>query len=727
MIETLFQVAIANAIVAGLLAVIVAIVARLYRNPPVVHALWLLVLIKLVTPPLFEVPLPNIFHTSQTPPLELIAHAPQPITNSAATRFLPISTTGHLARARVTGDAVPIPARPVLLDWIQLVMLVWCAGAFVYFVVSLQRIRRFRRLLRMTAPASPEFSEVARLLSRQLGLKRRPLLRITEGSTSPLAWCAAPSAAPVILFPERLLSELSSDQQAALLAHELAHVRRGDHWVRWFELLVTALYWWHPGVWWARRELHRAGDQCCDAWVLWAFPRRARHYAEALLKTIDFLAEARPNVPPLASTIGQAHFLERRIQMILRHVSTKELSWPSRLLILGIAAVVLPFSSRLVAQDASKEEAVDKPATATLDKETRKPDGDAENPKVDIPKAGIVEVEITIADRITKVRSIKGASSQLRKQARRIAQAETFSVVININGTTRKFTDASQAAAACNTLTRILDALKKSRIQLGDLGEIKPTPPPAFSQQTGARRARDGNDGLGAGGGLGGQSGSGSIQFLPGRGIGANGAGGQGGAGRRGGAGGQGGRPSKEQVIAMYRHAISQVMFDPNEAKRQRPKPASSESGSEGIARSGQATLFSRSAHRDYEKATFSFEFALRDDPNSTIGNDWDLQFGSVPNHFHVTMVSDDRSRIADLGEATLEQLDLAQLEKLPATARPQREFVPAIVGHVYVVHTVDRNTDLYAVFRVDEITQNRSCNISWKRIDAPGAADGQQ
>ena len=72
--------------------------------------------------------------------------------------------------------------------------------------------------------------------------------------------------------PARPLGPLDQRQRSMLLVHELAHVRRGDHAVRLFELAVTVLFWWLPTVWWARRALHDAEEQCCDAWVTWAFP-----------------------------------------------------------------------------------------------------------------------------------------------------------------------------------------------------------------------------------------------------------------------------------------------------------------------------------------------------------------------------------------------------------------------------------------------------------------------
>src|SRR5205085_2360482 len=80
---------------------------------------------------------------------------------------------------------------------------------------------------------------------------------------------------PRVLLPAALWARLSEAQRDALLLHELAHLRRGDHWVRRLELAVLGLYWWLPTVWWARREIQRAEEECCDAWVVWASPRSA--------------------------------------------------------------------------------------------------------------------------------------------------------------------------------------------------------------------------------------------------------------------------------------------------------------------------------------------------------------------------------------------------------------------------------------------------------------------
>jgi hypothetical protein len=126
-------------------------------------------------------------------------------------------------------------------------------------------------------------------------------------------------------------------------------------------VVVTGLYWWHPVVWWARRGLRDAEEQCCDAWVLWALPAAARAYALALVETVDFLSEARAALPQGASGIGHVHDLRRRITMIMRGATPRRLSWAGGLAVLTLAAVLLPLLPTW-AQTPAGDRVTDRPA-----------------------------------------------------------------------------------------------------------------------------------------------------------------------------------------------------------------------------------------------------------------------------------------------------------------------------------------------------------------------------
>lgn len=121
----------------------------------------------------------------------------------------------------------------------------------------------------------------------------------------------------------------------------------------------------------------------------------------------------------------------------------------------------------------------------------------------------------------------------------------------------------------------------------------------------------------------------------------------------------------------------------------------------------------------NYSKAAFSFKYGMNGDESLKLThNNWDLLFGDSDT-FDVTMVTDDCSRIQDLGE--FGWFDSLRVPVLVPHPQPAREpSVPAIVGHMYVVHTKDRDNDHYALFRVEYLEPNVCVTISWKLILAP-------
>ena len=151
---------------------------------------------------------------------------------------------------------------------------------------------------------------------------------------------------PRLLVPSELWSATSLDERTSLLLHELAHLKRRDHWVRWLELIVGGLYWWHPAVWWGRRLLREAEEQCCDAWVVWAMPKGAKTYATALLTALEFVSGARTAPAASSATSGNGHVscLKRRLKMIVRAQTPKGLSWAGRLAVLAVAVFLLPLA-----------------------------------------------------------------------------------------------------------------------------------------------------------------------------------------------------------------------------------------------------------------------------------------------------------------------------------------------------------------------------------------------
>jgi hypothetical protein len=124
----------------------------------------------------------------------------------------------------------------------------------------------------------------------------------------------------------------------------------------------------------------------------------------------------------------------------------------------------------------------------------------------------------------------------------------------------------------------------------------------------------------------------------------------------------------------------------------------------------------------NYSQASFSFKYGMNGDAAlKTTRNNWDLLFGNspLPDAFDVTTVTDDCSRIKDLG--ALNWSDTFNVPSLPAHLKPTRDpSVKAIVGHIYVVHSKDTGDDHYALFRVESLEPGKSVTISWKLITSP-------
>ena len=248
----------ANTVLAALLAA----VAAACRRPALAHAAYLLALVRLVLPVGIGVP---------WGPTAVAAVAAAPATHASAATLLVGWVAGSIAVAGLTGV----------------------------------RALRFARLLRdVPRPPATLVEELGRVARRMR--VRPPRLAVVAGRCPPVlfAW-----GRPTVVLSAPLAAELAPDGRAAVFAHELAHLRRRDHWVRWGEAIVTVLLWWHPLLWAIRAGLHAAEEQCCDA----VAARGRRAYAAALVDVAAFCSAG----PPLATGMGAAGSLRRRVARLV--------------------------------------------------------------------------------------------------------------------------------------------------------------------------------------------------------------------------------------------------------------------------------------------------------------------------------------------------------------------------------------------------------------------------
>ena len=366
-----------NALLVVPLAVAAVAAGRCFRRPALAHVLWVLVLVKLLTPPLVNVPVgwsidlgpwlteivPGAPQADQSIPHEPPALA---LDSALAACDSPAAASAPLADSQPfecpaddPAVAAPQSARATswlpawmhlprsAADWLAIVGCIWLCGSSVGAALMLQRAVRFRRFLRLAARDDHRLLGRVRQLAYGVGLIRPPAVVVVEGVVSPMLWGLGSRVQ--LVFPARLAERLSPGEIDALLLHELAHYARGDHWVRLVELLAHVAYWWHPVVWWARREIESAEEQCCDAWVVEHQRGSRRSYAEALLATIDFLCEPATPLPPAACGLGDVPLLRCRLTQIMRGELGGQLPRTVWVAVLGAGLVLSPLEPAVFA------------------------------------------------------------------------------------------------------------------------------------------------------------------------------------------------------------------------------------------------------------------------------------------------------------------------------------------------------------------------------------------
>ncbi|MCP4593449.1 MAG: hypothetical protein GY842_22155 [bacterium] len=212
----------------------------------------------------------------------------------------------------------------------------WAGGAGLIILLRLVSTARLRRRVRSGQRATRNVQQLVATCARNLNLRRVPETVMVRGRMSPMLWYGRRKT---LVLPTALWAALDDVGREAVVMHELAHLRRRDHWVGWLDLLIGCVYWWHPVVWWVRSRVHSEAEACCDAWVIWLLPQGRRAYATALLTARRFVSEPAGVAPAMGMvlTTQTAKRFAGRITMIMTNSDTPRRSVSGIVLVLAVA------------------------------------------------------------------------------------------------------------------------------------------------------------------------------------------------------------------------------------------------------------------------------------------------------------------------------------------------------------------------------------------------------
>ncbi|HKR26898.1 MAG TPA: M56 and DUF3738 domain-containing protein, partial [Acidobacteriaceae bacterium] len=217
---------------------------------------------------------------------------------------------------------------------------VWICGALIVIGLFCRRWLQASRVKRAATPLdSGREVQILRALEQAHGVRRPIELRVTDAAIEPSVFGVF---RPVLLWPAGISAHLDDTHVEAILAHELAHIERRDNLAAAVHLLVQAIFWFHPLVWWLGARLVEEREHACDEAVLTA-GGAPEIYAEGLLRTCRFCVESA--LPCAAGVTGGE--LRARVRGIMRHTAVRRLNagikWLLSAAAVGIVAVPFCF------------------------------------------------------------------------------------------------------------------------------------------------------------------------------------------------------------------------------------------------------------------------------------------------------------------------------------------------------------------------------------------------
>ena len=257
----------------------------------------------------------------------------------------PVATTSALIEAPQL--AAGAPALPMFDagtwltrfdDAFPLIVALWAAGASVLSLRMAMGVAWIRRLRAIPqGPAHVSWQARLDVLAQRFGLTRPVALRLVDTLDSP---ASAGWWRPVVLLPTALLARMPVDLVEALLAHELAHVRRHDYLINLLQGMVEALLFYHPVTWWLSRRIRIEREHIADQLAA-DVTRAPRRLALALSELSEFKSRC-PAPPHLALAARATHggHLMSRIQQLIqpgRRAVGGRIAFP----LLGLAAACI--------------------------------------------------------------------------------------------------------------------------------------------------------------------------------------------------------------------------------------------------------------------------------------------------------------------------------------------------------------------------------------------------
>ncbi len=227
----------------------------------------------------------------------------------------------------------------------------WIAGVMlmmVRLICSLSGVRRHRS--QAVEISDPVLLSRLSELCQQLEIKKKIQIAASSTLNNP---GVIGIIKPIVLIPVSMLTTYSTSDIEAIIAHELTHIRRNDYFINLFQMLIEALFFFSPAIWWISHRVRMEREVCCDAAAMQATGQQFE-YANLLLNQFS----ANPTAIPAFGNNKKMEAKERLLRIVkpnqLFNVKISVVRLATLLILTGLALTVLAKTSDLAVETVKK-------------------------------------------------------------------------------------------------------------------------------------------------------------------------------------------------------------------------------------------------------------------------------------------------------------------------------------------------------------------------------------
>ena len=302
-------------------AMIVAVMAlsRLFSDKlstKIIHALWIIALIRLLLPVTLESPYRLPFPASlieQEQPAAAVSPTPAGdisfIGENMDIGYIsePANDNGTL---NPTNEQISVPKAGKSLDIWTIVFAIWLIGALSYLAHNLYRILTYNKKIKNIVSTDFRYRNKLESTKKRLDIRRNIIIAESKYADIPFVYGYL---RPKVLFPLGFFNAVDDEKLSYIVLHELTHIKRRDVAVNYIWMAAKAIHWFNPLIHLAYKAYKNAVEECCDEAVSELLDNKGRcEYTQSLIDTMRF-SKKRYYTPLSVSFVGKETAIRKRV------------------------------------------------------------------------------------------------------------------------------------------------------------------------------------------------------------------------------------------------------------------------------------------------------------------------------------------------------------------------------------------------------------------------------